>query len=305
MSRKKNKKHKKRTYKEIYGKTNREYKDRLFKFIFGNPENKHWTLSLYNAMNGTSYTNPDDIKITTIKDALYMSMKNDVSFLIEFIMNLYEQQATYNPNVPMRFFIYGGMLYAAYVEMSDTYNIYSSRLQTAPAPRCVCFYNGTDEQEDKKILRLSDAFPKGSNPDIEVTVTMININYGHNAKIMNACKPLEEYAWFVDRIRKNGDTLSASEEAVDNALDSMPDDFLIKNFLITNKAEVKSMCITEYNEAKTFAALRKEERAEGIEIGTLQTLTGLIKDGILSISDAAKRAGMTVSEFESKAGLNT
>lgn len=35
-----------------------EYKDRLFKFIFGNPENKQWTLSLYTAVNGTSYTNP-------------------------------------------------------------------------------------------------------------------------------------------------------------------------------------------------------------------------------------------------------
>jgi hypothetical protein len=33
----------------------REYKDRLFSFIFGSPGNEAWTLSLYNAVNGTSY----------------------------------------------------------------------------------------------------------------------------------------------------------------------------------------------------------------------------------------------------------
>ena len=61
---------------------NREHKDRLFKFIFGNPENRKWTLSLYNAVNGYSYENADDIVYTTIEDAVYMKMKNDVSFLI-------------------------------------------------------------------------------------------------------------------------------------------------------------------------------------------------------------------------------
>ncbi|MBQ5439334.1 MAG: hypothetical protein IIT49_00965, partial [Clostridia bacterium] len=74
--------------------TNREYKDRLFKFIFGNPENKEWTLSLYNAINDTSYENSDDIQLTTIQDAVYMNMKNDVSFLINDIMNFYEQQSS-------------------------------------------------------------------------------------------------------------------------------------------------------------------------------------------------------------------
>ena len=83
---------------------NRENKDRLFCFIFG-PENKAWTLSLYNAINGSSYQNPDDITITTVKSALYMNMKNDLSFLIGETMNFYEQQASYNPNMPLRFLV--------------------------------------------------------------------------------------------------------------------------------------------------------------------------------------------------------
>ena len=60
---------------------NRQYKDRLFKFLFGNPEHRDWTLALYNAVNGTSYVNPGDITFTTIQDAVYMDMKNDVSLL--------------------------------------------------------------------------------------------------------------------------------------------------------------------------------------------------------------------------------
>lgn len=92
--------------------TNREYKDRLFKFIFGNPDHKEWTLSLYNAVNGSHYDDPSAITLNTIEDAVYMSMKNDVSFLIADTVNFYEQQSTFNPNMPMRFLIYAGMVIA-------------------------------------------------------------------------------------------------------------------------------------------------------------------------------------------------
>ena len=77
------------------------YKDRLFNFIFGSEENKEWTLSLYNAMNGTSYRDPSMIEINTIKEVLYLGMHNDVSFLITpdtnlvadtALLNLYEQR---------------------------------------------------------------------------------------------------------------------------------------------------------------------------------------------------------------------
>ena len=290
--------------KAQYGKTAREYKDRLFKFIFGNPENKSWTLSLYNAMNGTHYDDPEDITITTIKDVLYMSMKNDVSFLIRFIMNLYEQNSTYNPNTPMRLFIYGGMIYSAYVESDPDYNIYSPRLQRAPVPKCVCFYNGTDNMEDRKVLKLSDAFPEGSDPDIEVKVTMININYGHNKELMTACKPLEEYSWFVEEIRKNSKTAANTEDAVDTALETMPEDFMIKPFLITNKAEVKRMCITEYDEAKTFDALRREEREEGKSEEKVSLALKLLKRGKDSLDDISELTGLTLDKVKELAAGN-
>ncbi len=299
--------------------TNREYKDRLFKFIFGNPENKEWTLSLYNAINGTSYENAADIQLTTIQDAVYMKMKNDVSFLINTVMNFYEQQSTFNPNMPMRFLIYAGMVYSKYIETSSNYYEYSSTQQKAPTPQCVCFYNGTTDKDDRIILKLSDAFEPEPKTDIEVTVTMININYGHNKDLMEKCKPLSEYSWFVDRIRsllKEGKELRV---AISTAIDELEDDSLIKPFLLSNKAEVTRMCITEYNEEKVRnqtleegkAMGKAEGRAEGEAIGMqkgkaegiLETLVSLVKDGILTLAEAAGRYNVTVSEFEALTGL--
>lgn len=85
---------------------NSKHKDRLFSFLFGNHEHREWTLSLYNAVNGSAYDNPDDIQITTIEDVIYMGMKNDVSFLISDMLNIYEQQSTFNPNMPVRLLMY-------------------------------------------------------------------------------------------------------------------------------------------------------------------------------------------------------
>ena len=89
----------------------RAYKDRLFCFIFGSEAHKDWTLSLYNAVNGTAYTNPDDIIITTLTQVVYMGMHNDVAFLIADEVNMYEQQSTFNPNMPLRLMQYTGNVY--------------------------------------------------------------------------------------------------------------------------------------------------------------------------------------------------
>ena len=300
--------------------TNKEYKDRLFKFIFGNPENKEWTLSLYNAINNTSYQNSDDIQLTTIENAVYMKMKNDVSFLVDNTMSFYEQQSTFNPNMPMRFLIYAGMVYSNYVENNKTYHRFSYNQQKAPTPKCVCFYNGVTKKDDKTILKLSESFAENSNPDIEVTVTMININYGHNNDLMESCKPLKEYAWFVDRVRTAQKEEENLEKAIDKVLDELPDDSLIKPFLVKNKAEVKYMCITEYDEQRAFAELkedaredgrkegrkegRREGRKEGLEEGKLETALNLLAMGIISKEDIAKATGFTIERIKELAVQN-
>ncbi len=251
---------------------NREHKDRLFSFIFGNGNHKEWTLSLYNAVSGASYAQPEDIQITTIDDVIYMGMKNDVSFIISGMLNIYEQQSTYNPNMPIRMLMYAGRLYDKHIHAARK-NIYSSSLVCLPIPRLVVFYNGMEKQGDT-VLRLSDSFVEESRtiqdnsnePDIEVKVRMININYGHNGELLEKCRPLAEYAWLIDRIRKNGINMNI-EDAVDQAIDEMPDSYLIRKYLLENRAEVKNMCITEYNEAETMQMFIEEGRKEGRKEG--------------------------------------
>ena len=96
------------------------------------------------------------------------------------------------------------------------------------------------------------------------------INYGHNLKLMEACKPLQEYAWFVNEIRSNQSKQLSTETSIDRAIDTMPDDYRIKAYLLNNRAEVKRMCITEFNKQKFLYDCKREaeeerERAERAE----------------------------------------
>ena len=121
--------------------TSREYKDRLFRFLFGRPERKDYALSLYNAVNQTDYQDPDELIINTIEDAVYLGMKNDVSFLFRNHLNVYEQQSSYNPNMPLRFLGYVSSLMDKYIT-ENREDKYSSRLISLPEPRLIVFYNG-------------------------------------------------------------------------------------------------------------------------------------------------------------------
>ena len=117
-------------------KTNREHKDRLFKLVF---REKRDLLDLYNAMNGTDYRNPDALVVNTIEDAVYMGMKNDISFIVSGMMALYEHQSTPCPNLPLRGLFYFANLYRKETSGKD---IYGSRRIPLPEPQFIVFYNG-------------------------------------------------------------------------------------------------------------------------------------------------------------------
>ncbi len=244
-------------------KTNGKEKDRLFCFVFGREENKKWTLSLYNAINGTDYSNTDDIEITTMGDVIYMGMKNDVSFIIGSEISLYEHQSTYNPNMPVRQLMYLGRQYDKFITRTKQ-NRYGSKQMSLPIPRLAVFYNGKEDKDDR-ILRLSDSFPMNedvSKADVEVRVHMYNIRPQYKSNLLKNCKALSEYSWFVEEIRKNSE-MSDGESAIDKTIKDMPDDFEIKGFLMEHLSEVKNMCLTEYNEAETMEMFKEEGREEG------------------------------------------
>ena len=246
---------------------NRENKDRLFKFIFGRSENKKWTLSLYNAINGTDYSDPEEIEINTLEEAIYMGMKNDVSYILREFVNIYEHQSTFCPNMPIRSMMYAAHLYDKHIKQHKL-NIYGSRQVMLPVPKLVVFYNGRTKKEDDTVLTLADAFDESVRElsDIDVRVRMLNINYGHNKAILEACRVLYDYSWFVNEIRNNCDDMDI-EMAVDKAIDDMPEDAELKDFLVVHRSEVIMSCLTEYNEEETMKMFADEAREEGREEG--------------------------------------
>lgn len=245
----------------------RDNKARLFSFIFGREENKHWTLQLYNAANGTDYSNPDEIEINTIEEVIYMGMHNDLSFIMHSDLSLYEHQSSFNPNMPVRQLMYLARLYDKYIKKTSQ-NIYGEKLMTLPLPKLIVFYNGKEDKSDR-VLRLSDSFPKGcdiSESDVEVTVHMVNIRPQYKSHFLEDCKPLAEYSWFIEEIRKNNESMEP-DKAIDKAIEDMPENFEIKGFLTGHRAEVVDMCLTEYNEAETMQMFKEEGREEGREEG--------------------------------------
>ena len=247
---------------------NRQYKDRLWRMIFNNKED---LLQLYNAINHTDYQNPDDLEVNTLEDVLYLSMKNDVSFLVGGTMNLYEHQSTFNPNMPLRGVFYFSRVYEGYVA-DNNLMIYHEKRVRLPKPKYIVFYNGTKNQPDSMELKLSDCFENTDNeaPCLECTATMLNINYGHNQELMKHCRKLEEYSIFVQCVREYIQSEPSVEDALEKAIDTCINQDVLADFLKKHRAEVTNMILTTYDKDLYEKTLKEDAREEGLMTGRVQ-----------------------------------
>ena len=237
----------------------RNYRDTLFRMLY---RNKKRLLSLFNAVNGTQYDNPDDLTITTLEGVLYLGMKNDVSCIIDMMMQLYEHQSTVNPNMPLRNLFYVSDLLQKYI-YEEGIDIYSRKQIKIPTPKFVVFYNGDEEQPERKEIRLSKAFSANTGEtNMELVVLQININKGQNEELKAACKTLQEYAEFTERAREHRKEMEL-EDAIRTTIDEYIRDGILKDFLLKNKAEVYHMCLYEFDVELHERVLREEEREEG------------------------------------------
>lgn len=239
---------------------NRQYKSTLFCMVF---EEKKHLLDLYNSINGTNYQNEDDLEVNTLKNAIYVSMKNDISFLIDCNMNLYEHQSTYNPNMPLRGLLYFAQLYNKYISRHKL-NIYSTTLKKIPIPQYIVFYNGKENQPDRQVLLLSDAFQKSNDHKqiegcLECRALMLNINFGHNRELMKKCKRLREYAIFVSKVRQYlEEDIEHSEQAITRALDDCIAEGILADFLSNQKAEVLELILSTFDRELYEKELKEE-----------------------------------------------
>ena len=268
---------------------NRIYKDRLYKMIFND---KSELLKLYNAINGTHYDDPAMLTITTLDNAIYMTMENDLSF-IDMRLALYEQQSTVNPNLPLRFLMYITDIYSAYTK---DMNIYGSKKVQIPLPSFVIFYNGVKSQPDRTEFLLSELFhPTTDQPALELKAVMLNINKGHNQELMNACHTLRDYSEYVARIRTYSAEMPLTD-AVEKAITECIHENILRDFLLKNRAEAKAMSIYEYDEEKTLRMFREEGYEDGERNGKIQATIEMCLEFNLS-SDAIVQKLMTKFQF--------
>lgn len=158
-----------------------------------------------------------------------MNYKNDISFVFDFELLLYEHQSTINPNMPLRDLIYVTKVLQGRIRNDD---LYSETLIKIPSPRFVVFYN---------------------------------VNLGFNAELMEACHILKEYAQFVKQIRLFKKKIKNISEAMEKAVDYCIKNNILSDFLLKNRAEAVEVCIFEYDEEKHMKHERAIWKKEGEE----------------------------------------
>ena len=277
---------------------NRKYKDTVFRMLFTDRKN---LLSLYNAVNGSSYEDPDALEIVTLENAIYMGMKNDLAFIVDTGLFLYEHQSTYNPNMPLRDLFY---ISGEYQKLVDNRSLYSSSLQKIPAPNFIVFYNGTEKKEDSWGNYLSEAYENlTGEPNLELKVITLNINEGHNSKLMEQCQILKEYAQYVAKVREYAGKTELNE-AVEQAVNDCIQNGILAEFLRKNKSEVIAMSIFEYDKEEEERKLRKAEYEAGREEGIKEGREVGKKEGIKEGRAAGKKEGELKKARETAIILN-
>ena len=240
----------------------------------------------------------------TLKNAVYMNMKNDQAFLLDMQLNLYEHQSTWNPNMPLRFLMYVAKEYQMLVRNQT---LYASALVKVPTPHFVVFYNGETEQEAETILRLSHSFQqKTDKPELELMVRVLNINLDKKQEVLEACQLLKEYMLLVNKIRRYTDEYKDINQAVEQAVTECIEENILADFLRKNRAEAIEMCIFEYDDKREKELIRKAEYAEGMKEGERIGREAGKKEEAERIFNIYQlfRANYTENQIKEKLGMN-
>ena len=250
----------------------KKYKDTVFRMLF---KEKPEALSLYNALNDTHYTDCNKLEIVTLENAIYMNVKNDLAFLLDSTLNMYEHQSTYAVNMPLRSLIY---VASEYQKLIDNRSMHSERPLKLPTPKFVVFYNGKKKRPEREILKLSDLYEIPSdNPQLELQVLVLNINQGCNEDLKKKCKTLHEYMLYIDKIRyyRNRKNMSL-EEAVNQSITECLKEDILTDFLNKNRREIVGLSIFEYDEEKELELLKKDQFEYGRENGYNEAIVHIV-----------------------------
>jgi len=236
---------------------NREYKDNVFRLLFGD-ESK--SAELYNAIKGTNYKS-NAVIMNTLQNPLFVDLRNDVSFTVDdkFVV-LIEHQSSINPNMALRCLLYITRIYEILIDKGE---IYKSKPMSIENPEFYVMYNGKEEYPEKSIIKLSDLYKvQGIENNLELTVTVYNVNNGQNRNMMERSRTLDEYAVFVEKLRDYVDNSGLElTEALNKAVDDCVRENILREFLEKYGGDVVSILAREFN-IDDFVRIRAEEKAE-------------------------------------------
>lgn len=240
----------------------REHKDTLFQMAFN--DDPEAALSLYNAVNKSNYTDASQLSYEMLDGGFFIRMHNDNGFVVDQSLNLYEHQSTINPNMPLRGLFYFADLYKRIIPNHRV--LYGRRLVRIPVPKYIVFYNGLEDMKDDVTeLKLSDAFevPDSTN-GYEWTATVFNINKGHNTELMNACKKLSDYAFFIELVREYCCYMDLRNAIIKGINECIEKD-IFTQVLTKYRREIIDMDVWEFNKEDYTEMIRDEEHEEAVE----------------------------------------
>ena len=293
---------------------NREYKSDVFSMLL---EDKKNALLLYNALNDSNYTNPDDVEICTLERGISLTVRNDASFVIDSSLNIYEHQSTVCPNMPLRSLIYVANHLEKRIKLQRL-NLFGHTLVKIPTPKFIVFYNGKENQPEKYEYKLSDCFEKETDyPQLELKCIVYNINKGNNAELLNRCGFLKDYMIFIDYVRYYYDKDNMNlADAIEHAINRCIDEDVLKEFLINRREEVAKVTNLDFTFERQIELEREEAENKGLLRGreegmSLGRKAGLlegkeaeifksVQDGDYGIPRGAEKLGVTETEFVEK-----
>ena len=279
-------------------KENREYKSDVFSMLM---EDKANALEVYNALNGSAFTDPEVVEIVQLEKGVSLSIRNDASYIIDMNFCLYEHQSTYNRNMPLRSMIYFVNALDDWLK-ENGHDLFGRKRIMIPTPHFVVFYNGVEKRPEYEEMRLSQSFyHQMEEPEIELVCKAYNINPQNNQELKRKSTVLAGYTYFVEKVRENQKKNMSLAEAIDAAIEDCIQNHILEDFFRSRKDEVRKMMHLDYTWEKREKLIRKEEyedgraagRAEGRAEGRVKLISLIIKKvqrgkDLLFIADAVE-----------------
>ena len=284
--------------------SNRKFKDNVFQLLFND---KKKLLELFNALEGTNYTDPEQVTIETLSAALYNTMINDLAFSIaDCYIILTEHQSTPNDNMPIRMMLYAAREYEKILRLDELLKEKRCRI---PTPHFYVLYNGTKEQPPVREMRLSDSFcVKEDEPGLELVVKMININESIDHPILSKCPTLRGYSRLVALVRNNLSQKMERDEAIETAIGQCIREGVLVDFLKRHGTEVANDMFKEYTweDAMRIRGEEAEEKGlergmqKGMEKGMQKGMEKGTEEGIRNFISAFREEGFSDEKIQEK-----